>query len=59
MGQPLNYLFQNDLAKVSGRELAYKEDKYNFVKRRISEMRCVVSPINLPGIGDENEYAFR
>jgi hypothetical protein len=22
MGQPLNYLFQNDLAKVSGREYA-------------------------------------
>ncbi len=34
MGQPLNYLFQNDLEKVSGRETA-DQKLYNAVKDRL------------------------
>jgi hypothetical protein len=53
------FVLEKELFKADKILLAYKNDKSNFVKRRVSEMRCVVGPVNLLGIGDGNEYAFR
>lgn len=48
-----------DLFKARRILLAYKVDKNNFVRSRLSEMGCMTNPIALSGIGDGNEYAFR
>src|SRR5262245_43208254 len=36
MGQPLNYLFQNDLAKVSGREICGYSGQKDFLLRKVA-----------------------